>query len=216
MTITAMQVATIFPRADANVWAPAITQAWGKFGFVTVNARAGFLGIIGNETGGLAKVKRERMNYSAERAAEVFRKARDGQGGPSDICREKTAAGEEAFANWIYADIIGNGGEASGDGWKFRGGGIIQLTGRDNYRACGEALGVDLVGEPDSLTATPERSAAAAAWFMAQRARILPLLDADSEDEFLRAARKVGVPPDEQATLNRLAFRRKARAVLAA
>lgn len=185
MTISAQQIAMIFPKA-------------------------------GNETGGLVNVRRERMNYSAERAAQVFRKARGDDGGPSETCKEKAAAGEEAFASWIYAGIIGNGDEASGDGWKFRGGGIIQLTGRDNYKACGDALGVDLVGDPDSLSASPERSAAAAAWFMAQRAKIMPLLDSDSEQDFLAAARRVGLPPDDKATQNRLTFRKKAHEVLSA
>lgn len=214
MTISAYELEAIFPKADVKVWAPAISKAWEKFEIETSNARAGFLGIIGNETGGLVAVKRENMNYSAARAAHVFKKARGPDGGPSEECKAKVAAGQQAFANWIYAGIIGNGNEASGDGWKFRGGGIIQLTGRSNYQAAGDALGVSLVADPDSLTSTPERSAAAAAWFMVKRVAILPLLDGDSEADFLKAARKVGVAPDAGATKVRLAFRKKALAVM--
>ena len=214
MTISSEQLAKVFPHADANVWAPAITKAWEKFGLTTVSARAGFLAIIGNESGGLTRVTRENMGYSAERAAEVFKRARGTDGGPSALCKLKVAAGQEAFTNWIYAGVIGNGDEASGDGWRFRGGGIIQLTGRANYKACGDALGVDLLADPDSLTANPERSAAAAAWFMASYAKILPLLDKDDEASFFAAAGKVGIAPDEGATKRRLAFRKAARDVL--
>jgi putative chitinase len=217
MKITAGELEAIFPKANTAVWAPAISKAWEKFGIKTVNAGAGFLGIIGNETGGLVAVKRENMHYTATRAAQVFKKARE-KGGtvPSETCKQKVAAGEQAFANWIYADVIGNGHEASGDGWRFRGGGIIQLTGRSNYKAAGDALGVSLVADPDSLTSTPERSAAAAAWFMVKRVAILPLLDSDKDEAFLKAAGKVGVPPDGSATKVRLAYRKQAQAVMRA
>jgi hypothetical protein len=62
---------------------------------------------------------------------------------------------------------MGNGPEASGDGWRYRGRGPIQLTGKDNYRACGQGIGVDLVDDPDFL-ATPEPGCLAAAWFWAR------------------------------------------------
>lgn len=215
MSITADELEAIFPKANVKVWAPAISNAWKKFAIESLNARAGYLGIIGNETGGLVRVKREDMHYTAERAAVVFKKAREAGGsGPSEICRQKVAAGHVAFANWIYANVNGNGNEASGDGWKFRGGGIIQLTGRGNYLACGRGLGVDLIADPDSLTSTPERSAAAAAWFMVKHVAILGLLDSDREEDFLNAARKVGTPPDANATKVRLAYRKLAHSVM--
>ncbi len=110
MTITAGELESIFPHANVKVWAPAISKAWKKFEIETLNARAGYLGIVGNETGGLVKVKREDMHYSAARAAEVFKKARVPHGtAPSETCKQKVAAGHVAFANWIYADVNGNG-----------------------------------------------------------------------------------------------------------
>jgi len=213
--ITADELESIFPHAKVKVWAPAISKAWEKFGIESLNARAGYLGIIGNETGGLVKVKREDMHYTAARAAEVFKKARVPNGtAASATCKAKVAAGHVAFANWIYAGVNGNGNEASGDGFKFRGGGIIQLTGRGNYAACGHAIGVSLIVSPDSLTSTPERSAAAAAWFLVKHIKVLKLLDSDKREDFLNAARQVGAPPDGNATKTRLAFRKLARAVM--
>ena len=74
----------------------------------------------------------------------------------------------ERIANYVYADRMGNGPEASGDGWRFRGRGILQLTGRATYRAVGEFLLVDLEAEPDLLI-TPRYAALAAGWYWQAR-----------------------------------------------
>lgn len=72
------------------------------------------------------------------------------------------------LANFVYADRLGNGDAASLDGWKYRGRGLIQVTGRDNYRAAGEALGLPLLEEPELLE-EPVHAADAAGWFWKQR-----------------------------------------------
>jgi putative chitinase len=70
----------------------------------------------------------------------------------------------QKIANKVYANRMGNGDEESGEGFAYRGRGLIQLTGKSNYEACGEAIGVDLVSNPD-LVATPEYAALSAGWF---------------------------------------------------
>jgi putative chitinase len=77
-------------------------------------------------------------------------------------------ANEEKLANFVYANRLGNGDVDSGDGFRFRGRGIIQITGRSNYTDAGTALGVDLSSDPDLLL-DKNTAAMAAAWFWSSR-----------------------------------------------
>lgn len=70
----------------------------------------------------------------------------------------------EACANKVYANILGNGNEASGDGYKFRGGGLPHLTGKGQYNLCGVELGIDLLNHPE-LIETPEIAVLAGCWY---------------------------------------------------
>ena len=215
--LTKEQIQQIFPQcSNPDVWAEAINAAWERFGFKSKNARAGFLGIIGNETGGLTAVARENTNWGANRMAELFTKARvdgsDTSSGPNETALQKQREGPVAQANWIYDGIIGNV-PGSHDGYLYRGGGITQLTGRGNYRAAGQALNIDLETAPDKVT-EPGVSALVAAWFMsAHKPAILAGLNRDGEGPFLTAAGMVGWV-DAGGRARRLSFRQKALTVV--
>jgi len=216
--LTKEQIQAIFAQCpNPDVWAAAIDAAWERFGFKSKNARAGFLGIIGNETGGLTAVSRENTSWGASRMSELFPKARvdasDQSSGPNETAMQKQREGPVAQANWAYDGIIGNV-PGTHDGYLYRGGGITQLTGRGNYRIAGGALGIDLEGNPDKVT-EPDVSALVAAWFMsAHKPAILSGLNRDDEASFLRAAEMVGWV-DAGARTRRLSFRQKALGVVA-
>ncbi|WP_019585206.1 glycoside hydrolase family 19 protein [Deinococcus apachensis] len=92
----------------------------------------------------------ERLGYSAQRLAEVWpNRYASRPGVPNALALRLAAAGPQAIANNCYAARMGNGPESSGDGWRYRGRGLIQLTGRDAYRAYGQRLNLDLERNPD-------------------------------------------------------------------
>lgn len=94
------------------------------------------------------RLVRENLNYSSEGLKTTFKKYF-----PTEALAIAYARQPEKIANRVYANRMGNGDEASGDGWKFRGRGFIQLTGKDNYKAFGDFIKEDLLNNPD-LVAT--------------------------------------------------------------
>ena len=115
-----------------------------------------FLAQILHESGNL-KYKSENLNYSAKALRSVF-----GKYFKTDEIANEYARKPEKIANKVYANRMGNGNEASGDGWKYRGRGLIQLTGKNNYTICGQSINLNLVNNPDLLINTPEASVKAA------------------------------------------------------
>lgn len=118
-----------------------------------------FLAQILHESGNL-KYKSENLNYSAKALRSVF-----GKYFKTDEIANQYARKPEKIANRVYANRMGNGDEASGDGWYFRGRGLIQLTGHDNYKLCSDSIKFDLMKDPDLLINTAEVSVKAACWF---------------------------------------------------
>jgi putative chitinase len=139
----------------------ALDAAMRRFEIVTPARMAAFCAQLAHESGQLQRWT-ENLSYRWERLRQVFPKYF-----PSDAEARPFDRKPERIANRVYANRMGNGPEASGDGWRYRGRGPIQLTGKDNYRACGQGIGVDLVDDPDFL-ATPEPGCLAAAWFWAR------------------------------------------------
>jgi putative chitinase len=150
-----------------------IPEVASKFGINTPLRVAHFLAQCGHESGGF-KVTSENLNYSAKGLAGIFKKYF-----PTEAAATPYARQPQKIANKVYANRMANGSEASGDGYKFRGRGYIQLTGRDNYTQFGKAIGVDIPSNPDSVATT--YALASAAWFWSKNG-LNKLADAGASD----------------------------------
>lgn len=137
---------------------------------ITTNVRlAVFVVQCLHESSMLRRLQEDLHYSSAERIAKVFRRAfdadRDGKLSAFELQIAEAFVGQpERLACRAYAGRNGNGNEASGDGWRFRGRGFFQLTGRSNYAQAGQALGRPYVEQPD-LVALPSDAALTAAWY---------------------------------------------------
>ena len=156
----------------------------GKFGPGTMKAAmnfykmtpvraAHFFAQTSHETGGFALFT-ENLNYSATSLQAVF-----GKYFPGNL-EESYARQPEKIANRVYADRMGNGNEASGDGWKYRGRGALQLTGKANYEAFAKYLGHNEVLENPDLVAT--KYAFESAMFFFERNKLWTICDKGIND----------------------------------
>jgi hypothetical protein len=128
MQITAGIIKAIFPKyKHPEDLAEVLTEQFEKYEINTVNRAAGFLAQCGHESAGFTILK-ENLNYSAEGLTKIFKKYF-----PTLASAQPYHRQPEKIANKVYGGRMGNGPEASGDGYKFCGRGAIQLTGRDNY-----------------------------------------------------------------------------------
>jgi putative chitinase len=129
-----------------------------KFKIDTDRKQAAFLGQCGHECGNF-KVFEENLNYRAETLMKLWPKRF-----PTLEFAKQYERNPRKIANSVYSNRMGNRDEASGDGYRFRGRGAIQLTGHSSYYHAGQALGVDFVANPD-LVATPLYALLTAGWF---------------------------------------------------
>jgi putative chitinase len=134
-----------------------IPDTAAKFQINTPLRLAHFLAQCGHESGGF-RVTQENLNYSAKGLAGIFKKYF-----PTEAAAAPYARNPQKIANKVYANRMANGSEASGDGYKFRGRGYIQLTGRDNYTQFGKAIGEDIASNPDAVSS--KYALLSAAWF---------------------------------------------------
>lgn len=155
MDMSTLARATGMAPALVPLWAKALTAAMEQFAINTPRRQAHFLAQVGHESGGFRTLT-ENLNYSAEGLLKTW---------PSRFNPTTAAAmarKPEQIANYVYGGRMGN--TAAGDGWNYRGRGLIQLTGKSNYREAGNALGLDLINHPELLE-RPEGAALSAAWF---------------------------------------------------
>ena len=118
-----------------------------------------FLAQCGHESGGFSRFT-EGLNYSAKGLRATFPKYF-----PDDDTALKYERQKEKIANRVYANRMGNGTESSGDGWKYRGRGMIMTTGKDNYTEFSKYSGIDAVNNPDLLSSDMSAAIKSAIWF---------------------------------------------------
>ncbi|WP_124553492.1 LysM peptidoglycan-binding domain-containing protein [Methylophilus methylotrophus] len=162
--ITFDQLKSIMPNGrerDIEEYLPHLNAAMSEFGINTPKRQAMFLSQIAVESGGL-RYTEENLRYSAAALIRVFPRHFNSDNAPL------YARNPEAIANRIYANRMGNGNEATGDGYRYRGGGLLQATGRKTFATIGARLGVDLVSNPELLR-QPELAARSAAEYFQRR-----------------------------------------------
>lgn len=168
MEITSDTLRKIYPLSkNIERYAEALDKAMQECGIDTAARARAFLAQVGHESAQLNLVE-ENLNYSAQALRKVFPKYfRTPQEASS------YAHHPERIANRVYANRMGNGSEDSGDGWKFRGRGLIQITGRDNYVAMSALMGKDLTVWPDALLMPLDACRSAALWWKAKGLNVL-------------------------------------------
>ena len=142
----------------ADHWYEALCEILPDYDINTVPRVAAFLAQTAHESGGYRAIK-ENLNYKAESLCKVWPRYF-----PTLDIAKQYAHQQEKIANRAYANRMGNGDEASGDGWKFCGRGLIQLTGKDNYSRYAQSLEISLDEASEHLT-TFEGCVQSAAWF---------------------------------------------------
>lgn len=159
------QMAAGISAGLAARWFQALDAAMREFGITAVEDQAMFIAQVGHESAGFSAVV-ESLNYTPAALVGTFGKRVTQQQAQALGRTAGHPAQQEAIANLVYGNRLGN--KAAGDGWKYRGRGLIQITGLDNYRSCSAALGIDLVTAPEQLERA-DNAARSAAWFYSTR-----------------------------------------------
>ncbi|ECI3324254.1 glycoside hydrolase family 19 protein [Salmonella enterica subsp. salamae] len=155
------QAAGISAELSAR-WYPHITAAMSEFGITAPLDQAMFIAQTGHESAGFTVLK-ESFNYSVEALKKTFgKRLTPYQCEMLGRIDGRQVAHQPQIANLVYGGRMGN--KDAGDGWKYRGRGLIQITGLHNYRICGAALKLDLVTSPELLEQELQ-AARSAAWF---------------------------------------------------
>jgi putative chitinase len=157
-TISKIQAATLIKKSS-DEWYPLLAELLPKYEINTVNRVAGFIAQCSHESVNFTVIK-ENLNYSANGLNTVFSKYFIKAGRDANAY----ARNPEKIANLVYADRLGNGDTASGDGWRYKGRGVIQLTGKDNYTNFGKSVHLTTTETIDYLE-TKRGALDSACWF---------------------------------------------------
>ncbi|WLS77229.1 glycoside hydrolase family 19 protein [Erwinia pyri] len=170
MNESQFQRAAVISAGLAARWFPHIDAAMSEFGIKSPLEKAMFIAQVGHESSGF-NATRENFNYSVQTLIMTFVPKRLSKDQALMLGRKPGEMAlpierQKAIANLVYQKRFGN--KQSGDGWKYRGGGLMQTTFLDNYRDTGNGIKVDLVGDP-TLIEQDEIAARSAAWFFVSK-----------------------------------------------
>lgn len=202
--ITADLLKKSFPASGANfgMLAPLLADAAVRFGITIPVHVAAWLAQLAHESGEFTRLSESFAYKDPARLLKVF---------PRDFksledAKAVHARGQHAIANRAYAFQNGNGNEASGDGWRYRGAGYIQTTGRGNFARTGAGIGIDLVANPDRLR-EPAVAALAAGFFWKDNnlGRFVDAGDFDGLCDAINLGRKTKAIGDAHGYADRLA-----------
>lgn len=180
----------VAPKCDQQLWGKYLDEAMRRYNINTPQRGCAFLAQMAHECHGFTRLEENLRYTKAERLKEVW-PSRFATMPPGEI--GKYVNNPEALANFVYANRMGNGPPASGDGWRYRGRGPTMLTGLSNYMAAANATGWGLDLKPDSA-ATPQCGAHIAGWFWSSRG-CNELADhppgADDREDFIKITRLI-------------------------
>ena len=170
----------VYGTATLQKFIPALNKVIREVPLDSKERVAAFIAQIGHESGEFQTVM-ENLNYSAQGLRSTFPKYYGSVKSAQPHARQP-----QKIANYVYQNRMGNGPESSGDGWKFRGRGLIQITGRNNYTALAKYLG-KTIDQTIAYLETPEGAVVSAAWYW----RVNNLRDLEERNEFVMLTRKI-------------------------
>lgn len=160
--LTKAQLKQVLPKNPyIDQWYHALEQLLPDYDITSPQRMAAFLAQCSHESGGFMVLK-ENLNYKPAALTRLFHKYFPTEELAKEYCARPNK--QEAIANRVYASRMGNGDESSGDGYRFCGRGLIQLTGRSNYQNFADSLEMNINDVPAYL-ATFEGAAQSACWF---------------------------------------------------
>lgn len=183
-------------------WLEPLNNTFAKYDINTVARQSAFIGQCQLESSNF-KTLEENLHYSAQSLMRVWSSRF-----PTLEIASQYANNPEKIANKVYAGRMGN--TEDGDGWKYHGRGLIQLTGKENYANCGSGLGIDLLSNP-ALLATPEYAALSAGWFWNKKG-LNALADQGTEEAYKEMTRRIN--GGYLGLAERIANIQKARSIL--
>lgn len=187
-TLTTGQLQTFLPKlATPSIWADALDGALTRFDITTTPRVAAFLAQVAHESMEFSHLV-EQMGYSAKRLMLVWKNRF-----PTLALARPFERQPEKLANYVYAKRLGNGDATTGDGWRFRGRGLLQHTGRGNYRSCGTALGLPIESQPELLETPPVAALAAAQYWHSRGLNELAddQNDDDDDEDFVQISIRI-------------------------